>query len=325
MQFLGGEHQQIFLTIKGTAMKVIQPLCYITMLLFFSFASIYAIAQPAYFGEQPSAGTATVFAKNIISSELYEHSAPAFSPDGKTVLWTIVEMHKPARIMEITMNGNKWSAPHQPSFADTAHDDFYPFFSYNGNQLIFSSRRPMPDGAAPKDIALWIVERKDNKWGKPVPFDTTVSKGFEYAHALSKKGNIFFSVREVIDGGGSWKICYATFNDGKYSTPLPLNSSINDGSYVDGPFIAPDESYLIFESDRDGGLGSIDLYICFKNKQGEWDAPKNMGAKINSTAAERFAGLSPDGKYFFFGSNRSSELPDIYWISSDVITELKKT
>ena len=32
----------------------------------------------------------------------------------------------------------------------------------------------------------------------------------------------------------------------------PLDTSINDGSYVDGPLVAPDESFLIFESDRPG-------------------------------------------------------------------------
>jgi hypothetical protein len=67
------------------------------------------------------------FAKDIISTDLYEHSAPAFSPDGKTVLWTIVEMNKPARLMEMTMEANTWSKPHAPSFADSLHDDFYPF------------------------------------------------------------------------------------------------------------------------------------------------------------------------------------------------------
>jgi Tol biopolymer transport system component len=99
--------------------------------------------------------------------------------------------------------------------------------------------------------------------------------------------------------------------------------NINDGSYIDGPFIARDESFLIFESDREGGAGSIDLYICFKDSNNNWSTPKNMGPKINSPAAERFAGLSPDGKYFFFGSNRSSTLPDLYWIDASVINELR--
>ena len=236
-----------------------------------------------YFGQQPPGSEATVFAKNIISTELYEHSAPAFSPDGKTVLWTIVEMNKPARLMEMTMENNTWSQPHALQFADTAHDDFYPFFSYDGKYLLFSSRRLLPGGNV-KDMALWIVERKNNRWQTPKPFDSTVSKGVEYAHSMAKNGNLFFSVRQVADGKAQWKILSSKFINNRYVPPEPLDANINDGSYVDGPFVAPDESFLIFESDRAGGAGSIDLYICFKNNNGNWSAPKNMGAKINSPA-----------------------------------------
>ena len=54
----------------------------------------------------------------------------------------------------------------------------------------------------------------------------------------------------------------------------------------------------------------------------------NMGPKINSDATERFARLSPDGKYIFFGSGRNmSETNigfDIFWIDAAVIEELRK-
>lgn len=308
-------------------MRILQP----GIILIFLLSSIYtycqenntAVVKGLYLGEESPGTEARVFAKGIISTEQYEHSAPAFSPDGRTVLWTIVEMNKPARLMEMTMTGNAWSAPHSPSFADTLHDDFYPFFSADGKYLLFSSRRVLPTAATPKDMSLWIVERKGNNWGAAIPFDTTVSKGVEYAHSLSKNGDLFFSVREVENGKSSWKIFFSKFIDKKYTTAQPLDTSINNGSYVDGPFVAADESFLVFESDRAGGMGSIDLYICFKDVNGKWSFPKNMGAKINSPAAERFAGVSPDGKYLFFGSNRSSALPDIYWISSKVIDELK--
>lgn len=275
-----------------------------------------------YFGQQPPGKEAIVFAKDIISTELYEHSAPAFSPDGKTILWTVVEMNKPARLIEMTMEGNNWSAPHAPAFADTAHDDFYPFFSADGKQLFFSSRRLLPSGLPVKDIALWVVAREGKGWGKAFPVDSAISKGVEYAHSLSKHGNLFFSSREVINGKGRWTIYSSQFVNGKYATAQPLDTAINDGSYVDGPFVSPDESFLVFESDRVGGIGSIDLYICFK-ENGKWSKPKNMGPTVNSPKAERFAGLSPDGKYLFFGSNRARELPDVYWISSSIINELK--
>ena len=276
-----------------------------------------------YLAQKPPGDTAELFAKDIISTPLYEHSAPAFSPDGQTVLWTVLDRGKPARLLEMMMIDGIWTNPFMPSFADSTNDDFYPFFSVDGRELFFSSRRPLPTGEPVGDIRLWKVESKKNSWGKAIPLDTTVSKGFEYAHSVSEKGNLFFSAREILNEKPTWKIYSSNWINGRYTEPKPLDSSINTGAYVDGPYISPDEQFLIFESDRPGGIGSMDLYICFKAKDGSWGVPKNMGKKINSSYAERFAGVSPDGKYLFFGSNRNGALPDIYWIDDAVITGLK--
>jgi Tol biopolymer transport system component len=109
-----------------------------------------------------------------------------------------------------------------------------------------------------------------------------------------------------------------------------LPSPVNTSGYEDGPFISTDESYIIFESDRPGGVGeSIDLYISFKSENGEWSNAINMGPTINSNHTERFARVSPDGKFLFFGSNRRriNGQPnfDIYWIDAAIISRLKSS
>jgi hypothetical protein len=81
---------------------------------------------------------------------------------------------------------------------------------------------------------------------------------------------------------------------------------------------------LIFESDRPTGIeGNIDLYISFRKKDETWTEPMNMGPKENSASAERFAKVSPDGKYLFFGRNTGKGF-DIYWIHAGIIDGLKK-
>jgi Tol biopolymer transport system component len=171
-----------------------------------------------------------------------------------------------------------------------------------------------------------MVERKMNGWGTPLPLDTSIIKGFEYAPSVSAKGTIYFSSRRP--GSESFDIFFATSLNNKYGAAVRLDSNINTAGYEDGPFIAPDERYLIFESDRAGSVeGSIDLFICFKQKDGGWSKPKNMGPKINTKYSERFGRVSPDGRYFFFGSNRKQKKDnlyfDIYWISAKIIDELK--
>ena len=148
------------------------------------------------------------------------------------------------------------------------------------------------------------MERNADGWGKPVPFDTTVSRGKEYAHSTTKEGNIYFST--PMGDGTNLNIINSEKLKGHYATPVLLPFSINSVGYEDGPYVSPDESFLIFESQRPEGIeGSIDLYISFKNAKGQWGLPVNMGPTVNSSKSERFAKLSPDGKYLFFGSSRN--------------------
>lgn len=307
--------------------KSLLLLCFV--FTFFCMASTaqqdsFPLLHGNYLGMKTPAQQPEIFAKGIVSTEGYEHSAPAFSPDGNLLLWGNVERDKPSVLLEMKRVGDTWSKPASPSFTSGKYDDMYPFFSADGKKLFFGSRRPLPAGSPAGDIRIWAVDRTATGWGEPYPFDTTVSQGFEYAHSFSKAGNLYFSARKVQNGKPGWSIYCSMLKKGQYQPPQLLDSTINNGSYVDGPLIAPDESFLIFESDRQGGLGSIDLFICFKQSNGKWGRPVNMGPAVNSAQSERFAGLSPDGKYFFFGSNRASTLPDVYWMDADIINELKK-
>jgi hypothetical protein len=270
-----------------------------------------------YLGMTPPGATAQEFAPGIVSTDSFEHSSPVFSPDGTLVFWNIISRVRPAQLLEMTYEDGKWSSPHNPSFGDPTADDFYPSFSSDGKTLYFSSRRKVPAGYQQRDMRIWTVVRNGNSWGTPVPFDSTVSTGMEYAHSITNDNTLYFSART--QGQTNFDI---------FSSRTPMPFGINSVGYEDGAFIAPDESFLIFESQRAEGIdGSIDLYISFKLDDGGWSLPVNMGPTINSGDTERMAKISPDGKFLFFGSNRNQTPPawgfDIYWIETGVIDELK--
>ena len=280
-----------------------------------------------YFGQKPPLENAELFAPGIISTSSFEHSAPSFSPDGKTVLWTIMRMpgyH--TIILEMNYENGKWSSSHAPSFSDTTVNAVYPSFSPDGKNVYFSSDRKVSmNDTSFKGNRLWKVEKNENGWAAPILLDTVVSKGGEYASSLAENGNLYFTFGP--HRSPDWNVHKAENNNNKYSNPTKLN--FNSTGYEDGPFIAPDESYIIFESQRPESInGSTDLFICFKNKDGQWSKPKNMGRKINSSFSERFSRVSPDGKYLFFGSNRNQTEQeqgfDIFWIDAGIIEELKK-
>jgi hypothetical protein len=227
------------------------------------FASNHLIAQKSatinYLHQKPPGMVAELFAPGIVSTRFYEHSAPAFSPDGSVVLWTVMDSTYRGSLLEMQYKDGKWSKPARPAFADTTADDFYPSFSPDGKKLFFSSRRKVPGYTKDGNIRIWGVDRNQNGWGTPVPFDTAVLKGQDYGHSVTSNGTIYFS--SLMEGGTNFNIRKSEKVNGRHTQPVLLPYNINSVDYEDGPYIAPDESFLIFESQRPEGINGYLGYI----------------------------------------------------------------
>lgn len=108
-----------------------------------------------------------------------------------------------------------------------------------------------------------------------------------------------------------------------------LDAHINSGQWTAHPFIAPDASYIIWDSEKDDGYGDKDLYISFRQPDGQWGSATNLGGNINTDGTEASAYVSPDGKYLFFNrrprwDNVGTEPEgDIYWVDARVIEAFK--
>jgi len=72
----------------------------------------------------------------------------------------------------------------------------------------------------------------------------------------------------------------------------------------------------------------------FKDSEGNWTKAINMGKTINTKDCESFPYVTPDGKYFFFNSNRISKINstvpshfygNIFWVKADIIHQLKES
>lgn len=280
-----------------------------------------------YLGQKPPGMKPELFAPGIISTKYYEHSSPAFSPDGKSVLWTVIyERGKHAQLLEMRQKNGVWTVPFSPSFSDTTVDECYPAYSTDGQKLYFNSRRKVPGCNNETGLRIWEVEKTSGGWSKAIPFDTIVSTGEDYAMSMTMNGEVYFAIRR--ENGHVFDIVSSKKITNTYQKPEALPYNINTNGAEDGAFIAPDGSYLIFESSRSGSIeGSTDLYISFRKKDGTWGRARNMGPGINSKSTERFPKLSADGKYLFFGSDRNlppgAEGTDVYWVDAKVIDHLK--
>jgi len=132
----------------------------------------------------------------------------------------------------------------------------------------------------------------------------------------SSKGTYYFD--EATETG---PIRYSRLIDGKREKPRTLN--IDVGKWNAHPFIAPDESYLIWDDQREDGYGSSDLYISFRQKDGSWGAAINLGDKINTEFEDAYGSVTPDGKYFFFTRSFGGDKANIFWVDAQIIETLR--
>ncbi len=125
----------------------------------------------------------------------------------------------------------------------------------------------------------------------------------------------------VKDGEGLLR--YSTLKNGKYLAPKPFPKQINTGKWNAHPFIAPDESYVIWDGQRGIGMQHPDLFISFKERDGTWGEAIKFGEEINTPSSEFAAQVSPDGKYLFFNRNVAGREVDTFWVDAKVIEQLK--
>jgi Tol biopolymer transport system component len=151
-----------------------------------------------------------------------------------------------------------------------------------------------------------VVDRAGNGWGTPRRLEAPVnSDADEYYPSVSARGTLYFSsTRE--GGRGRGDLYSATWDGRTYSAPVNLGDSINTTFAEGDPVISADENTLIFVSyNRPDGLGDGDLYVS-RLQSGQWSKAQNLGAPINSAALDFCPIFSPDGKTFFFTSERTA-------------------
>ena len=154
------------------------------------------------------------------------------------------------------------------------------------------------------------MQKTASGWSEPVfqfigMYVTTAQNGTVYVTDWQGEEGDYIVRRKLVDN--------------KYQEPEKLVGEVNTGGSAVHPCIAPDESFLIFDSRRPGAIGGDsddDFYISFGQFDGTWGKAIHFDA-ISTEVTNMCAHLSPEGKYLFFYANH-----DIYWVSAEVIKQV---
>lgn len=277
-----------------------------------------------YLGQTPPGEIPIVFAPGIVSLDTtVEHGSPTFSPDGKQLFWQSNLRHtgKETEIFLKTMRciEGQWTESEKSPFGGM------PAFSPDGQQIYFIALN------TENDKGLYVSTKQNEKWSEPKSLNLLArfpELKYLYGPSVTNKGTLyFFAHAEGLETLNNFGIYRSELIDGVYAKPELLPSSINmaGGTFNWTPFIAPDESYILFSSNRlspDKDFG--DIYICFQSNDGNWTEAINLGKNINSDRQERFPYVSPDGKYLFFTRWIAGGNEDIMWVSAKIIDDRRK-
>jgi len=280
--------------------------CFVVFLGMNTFGlCVEPFAKGPYLGQTPPGSTAQVFAPGLISDTRPQtwESNGTFSGDGKTFCFAR------GRGVFLTENTDQgWTTPKRiTSVPDTP---WAPYLSLDANSIFFMYR-----------FNLYRCNRTARGWAQLQKLGPPLSsQGNEWGFSLAANNSVYLaSTRKGGRGGGD--VWYIPFVDKSWSQAInmpALNTRHSDGA----PGVAPDESFLVFNSVRPNGLGRADLYLSLRQSDGTWTTPRNMGPRINSVYCDIVPIISPDKKYLFFtrstgstGFNPNKDTADIYWVA----------
>jgi Secretion system C-terminal sorting domain/PKD domain/WD40-like Beta Propeller Repeat len=250
-----------------------------------------------------------IFAPDFVSTN-YAEFAGTFSPDFTEYYFTRRGSFAGgiAQIMVTKKTGDNWSDPEVAEFSSNNYE-FEPFITPDGKKLYYGSRRS-PDGSSPAGtMHQWYLQKINSQWSDPILLGTPFFETMVMYPTVANNRTIYFT---DIDG-----IYFSKLVNNMYQTPVKLGDEINYLPRSAHSYIAPDESYLIYDG-QPRGEGKTDIYISYKKDDGTWTKSKSLGKKVNSGESQAIASVSPDGECLFFTRNE-----DIYWMDANIIHDLK--
>lgn len=265
--------------------------------------------EDAYFGQNPPGKTAEIFAPGIVSVDgRYEYGV-SFTPDLEEIYFTAKRKGENPSVYFSKLIDKKWTNPKKANLTKgERRSEFEAFVNFSGKKIYFTANNS-------SDVKIWCASRSGNWWSNAKVLDSPINDDIVFYSNEAENGDLFY--KNVSKG----KMYYAPNKNGKFLEIFEVG--IEYGSHG---FIAASQDFMLIDARKENDkTKDKDIHVCFKKKDGAWTNPINLGTTVNSNFNETCPSITPDGKYLFFSRyNEEGGLPNIYWVSSKIIDDLKK-
>jgi WD40-like Beta Propeller Repeat len=202
---------------------------------------------------------------------------------------------------------------------NSAADDFCPT-PIRGGGLFFVSREALPGSCGLGDIYFTRQSRRHG-WGEPRHLGCTPvgpnSALDEQGPSYLETGALYFSRSSATEPGEIFVSRGHPFWGFGPAAPV---AELNDAAANDiQPNVRSDGREVVLSSNRAGTLGGQDVWVATRRHSDDpWSAPVNLGAAVNTPAAETRPSLSRRGRTLLFGRAPGPEgMSDIYLTTRD--------
>jgi hypothetical protein len=252
--------------------------------------------QGPYLGQTPPGAKPEVFAPGIVNTTDNEYSI-SFTPDGREIYFS----RGGTGTLVCRWTDAGWTASQVVHLIDEQHISEEASVAPDGRRIFFCGRAGMRG-----EREIYVADRVGAGWGTPKKlfsgmYPTTTLNGILYYTEITGRPDYGVIVRRLPTADG-------------YGEPEVLQGEMNSEAPDAHPFIAPDESFLLFDTYRQPRAG---IYVAFRREDGSWSEIISLCDRLGIPPVGQ-AALSPDGKYLFF-----SLCSDMYWVDAGFLGKLR--
>lgn len=193
-------------------------------------------------------------------NSLYHDGPVTISNDNKTIYFTRANKEERGekfanqlKVYTASLENKKWKTIKEFKYNSEKYSVAHPWISADGTKLFFAS--DMPGGFGKMDI--YLCKREGETWGAPINLGKDVNTEENEVFPYFRKDILYFA-SDGLSGYGGLDI-YSVFAIDDWKNPKNLKTPLNSPKDDFGIFFTDDENGY-FSSDREGGMGSDDIY-----------------------------------------------------------------
>lgn len=186
---------------------------------------------------------------------------------------------------------------------NTPYDEQQPVISSKEELFLSVAFHPDNTGGSKDFGDVWYSKKNDfNQWEAPKAVKSLSTSGYDLLIGFPDDDNalVYHDGKKKPHGIHQYRRIGET--EWKYESQLDFGSFRNNGKSFSAR-LHPSGEILVMSMNSFGTYGNEDIYVSFKQSNGKWSVPKNIGPDVNSYEQEMTPFISDDKQVLYFSTN----------------------